>query len=212
MPSDKSNSAPGARLDPDMVEKVVVVVLLAFLTSRMVPAVVGSAGYINVLLLISETIVVFFVVFRRPAIALSYRSVDWALGFAGTFVALLAIPASGAPLVPIGVSAALMIAGFLLQLAAKLTLNRSFGVVAANRGVKIGGPYRLIRHPMYAGYMLTHAAFVLGGPNLWNIVVYSAAFCLFVARIIVEERVLQADPAYQALSQKVRYRLVPFVF
>ncbi len=34
----------------------------------------------------------------------------------------------------------------------KVLLGLSFGVVAANRGVKIGGPYSFIRHPMYAGY------------------------------------------------------------
>ncbi len=212
MPGNRSDSAPAARFDLDAVEKVVVVILLLFLTARMVPAVVRRGDYLNILLLMSEAMVVFFVVFRRRAIALSYRSVDWGLGFAGTVAALLAIPTSGAPLVPTSVSATLMLAGFVLQVSAKLTLSRSFGVVAANRGVKIGGPYRLIRHPMYAGYMLTHVAFVLAGPNLWNIVIYGAAFCLFVARIIVEERVLIEDPEYQALSQRVRYRLVPFVF
>ena len=65
-----------------------------------------------------------------------------------------------------GIAEAITISGFVLQLSAKLTLRRSFGVVAANRGVKASGPYRLVRHPMYAGYALTHVGFLLAGPNL----------------------------------------------
>ena len=125
MPGNRSESAPAARFDLDAVEKVVVVILLLFLTARMVPAVVRSGDYLNILLLMSEAMVVFFVVFRRRAIALSYRSVDWGLGFAGTVAALLAIPTSGAPLVPTSVSATLMLAGFVLQVSAKLTLSRT---------------------------------------------------------------------------------------
>ena len=105
-----------------------------------------------------------------------------------------------------------MIAGFALQLSAKLTLRRSFGVVAANRGVKANGPYRLIRHPMYAGYALTHIGFLLAGPTLWNLAIYITVLTIAVRRIVAEERVLREDAAYRALVEKVRYRLLPWVF
>jgi protein-S-isoprenylcysteine O-methyltransferase Ste14 len=105
-----------------------------------------------------------------------------------------------------------MISGFVLQLSAKLTLRRSFGVVAANRGVKASGPYRLIRHPMYAGYALTHVGFLLAGPTLWNLAIYGTTLTIAVRRIIAEERVLRLDPVYQSLTTRVRYRLLPFVF
>ena len=100
----------------------------------------------------------------------------------------------------------------MLQLSAKLTLRRSFGVVAANRGVKASGPYRLVRHPMYAGYALTHVGFLLAGPTLWNLAIYGATLAIAVRRIIAEERVLRRDSAYRALADRVRYRLLPFVF
>ena len=105
-----------------------------------------------------------------------------------------------------------MIAGFALQLSAKLTLRRSFGVVAANRGVKASGPYRLVRHPMYAGYALTHIGFLLAGPSLWNLALYGTVLTIAVRRIVAEERVLREDPAYRALAAKVRYRLLPGLF
>src|ERR1700682_5194874 len=49
----------------------------------------------------------------------------------------------------------LITAGVLLQIYAKLTLRRSFGIIAANRGVMTSGPYRVVRHPMYAAYLLS---------------------------------------------------------
>lgn len=203
---------PAVRLDLDLVEKVIVTAFWGFLCARLIPGAFESGEYLNILLVLSEALVVFLVVLRRRATAISQRSVDWFVGFAGTLVPLLALPPEGSPVVPIVFCAILMLGGLGLNMWAKLTLLRSFGVVAANRGIKIGGPYRLIRHPMYAGYMLTQVGFLLSGPNFWNACVYALAFGLQVVRILAEERVLNQDPAYRALSARVRYRLAPFVF
>jgi protein-S-isoprenylcysteine O-methyltransferase Ste14 len=206
------STLPTVHLDLDLLERLTVTVLLGFMTARMVPAVLANATYLNIVLLFSEAVVVFFIVFRRRAAAISRHTGDWIIGFAGTFVALLAMQSEGEPIIPTSYCLLLMLTGFFLQTAAKLTLRRSFGLVAANRGVKIDGPYRLVRHPMYAGYTLTHIGFLLSGPTLWNVCVYTLAFGLFVARILAEERILSEDAAYQSFCTKVRYRLIPFVF
>jgi protein-S-isoprenylcysteine O-methyltransferase Ste14 len=205
-------NVPAVRLDLDIAEKVVVTAFWGFLCARLVPGVFESGEYLNILLLMSEALVVFFVVFRRRATAISERSVDWFVGFAGTLLPLFALSPEGEPAVPITLCAILMLGGLCLNITAKLTLLRSFGVVAANRGIKIGGPYRLIRHPMYAGYILTHLGFLLSSPNLWNACVYSVAFVFQLMRIFAEERMLNEDPAYRELALRVRYRLAPFVF
>lgn len=203
---------PAARtFDWDLLERVVVVVLLGTLASRLVPAAIAGL-YQNWLLLLAEGCVVFFVLFRRATTEISLRPLDWALGFGGTLAAMLVISPSDTPLAPIAFCGLLIVAGIAFQLYAKFTLRRSFGVVAANRGVKVSGPYRLVRHPMYAGYTLTHLGFLLSGPNWWNLGVYGLALALNIARILAEERVLMADPAYQDMSRTVRYRLVPYVF
>ena len=212
MAKSESNSLAAVRLDLDLVEKVVITIFWGWLCARLVPGVFETGAYVNILLLMTEAVVVLLVVLRRRTTAISRRSFDWFAGFAGTLVPLLAISPSGEPLVPIALCAILMFGGFGLNIAAKLTLLRSFGVVAANRGVKIGGPYRLIRHPMYAGYMLTHLGFLLSGPNLWNACVYGLAFGLQLLRIMAEERMLNQDPAYREMSVRVPYRLAPFVF
>jgi protein-S-isoprenylcysteine O-methyltransferase Ste14 len=201
-----------ARLDLDLVEKVVIIALWGFLCARLVPAALESGTYLSILLVISEAVVVLLVVIRRHTTAISRRSIDWFTGFAGTVVPLFAMPPVGQPVVPVAACVILMLGGLGLNTWAKLTLLRNFGVVAANRGITKGGPYRLIRHPMYAGYMLTQLGFFLSGPNLWNACLYTLAFGLQVMRILAEERILNEDPAYRELSVRVPYRLVPFVF
>lgn len=204
---------PAARsFDWDLLEKVVVVVLLGLLASRLIPSAIETGRYQNWLLLVAESCVVFFVLFRRSTNSISRRPLDWALGFGGTLAPMLVIASSDTPLVPLALCSFLIIGGMLFQLYAKFTLRLSFGVIAANRGVKVSGPYRFMRHPMYAGYTLTHLGFLLSGPNWWNLGVYSLGLALNISRILAEERVLMADPAYQELSRKVRYRLIPYVF
>jgi protein-S-isoprenylcysteine O-methyltransferase Ste14 len=196
----------------DLLEKVVVTAFWGLMCARLLSAVVETGAYLSILLLMSEALVVLLILLRRSTTAISKRGFDWFFGFAGTLMPLCALPAEGEPVVPIALCAILMVGGFGLNLAAKLTLLRSFGVIAANRGVKIGGPYRLVRHPMYAGYMLTQLGFLLSGPNAWNACVYAVAFGLQVMRILAEERILNQDPAYREMSVRVRYRLAPFVF
>lgn len=75
---------------------------------------------------------------------------------------LLARPAPAGTLIPADLATALMLAGLLVQIAAKAALWRSFGLLPANLGIRTGDPYWLLRHPMYAGYMLTHVGFLLG--------------------------------------------------
>ena len=196
----------------DLLEKVVVVLLLATLASRLIPPAITTGHYQNWLLLLAEGCVVFFVLFRRSTTNISLRPLDWALGFGGTLAPMLVIASSDTPLVPVAFCGFLIIAGMLFQIYAKFTLRRSFGVIAANRVVKVSGPYRFVRHPMYAGYTITHLGFLLSGPNWWNFSVYALGLALNITRILAEERMLMADPAYQELSRKVRYRLVPFLF
>lgn len=196
----------------DLIEKVVITALLGVLAARMIPAAINSGDVLPVILLASETLVVVFILLRRRTQDISLDWRDWMFGLAGTVAPLLAAPPSGDPLIPVAVCGFLMVVGLCLNIAAKLTLRRSFGVVAANRGVKVSGPYRLIRHPMYAGYALTQIGFLLSGPTLWNFTIYALAFSIQIARIRAEERILNNDPAYSAMSERVRYRLVPFVF
>jgi protein-S-isoprenylcysteine O-methyltransferase Ste14 len=194
----------------DIVEQIAVLALYTWLVIRLWPGEFSASNWYPVLLLLSEGMVVALLLIRRPTDRISTRGLDWLLAGGGTFIVLL-VGQGGAPLHgPLG--AVLMLVGLVIHVGAKLSLFRSFGVVAANRGVKAGGLYRLVRHPMYAGYMLTHVGFMLVAPSLWNLAVYAAAWAFLVARIYAEERVLSEDPKYLELKARVRYRLLPGVF
>ncbi len=194
----------------DLFEQAAVLALYAWLVARLWPGEFSASNWYPLLLLLSEGLVVVLLLIRRPTDRISTRGFDWFLAAGGTFVVLL-VGKGGAPLHgPLG--AVLMLFGLTIHVGAKLSLFRSFGVVAANRGVKVGGLYRLVRHPMYAGYMLTHIGFLLVAPSLWNLAVYAAAWAFLVARIYAEEKVLGEDPAYQEFKGRVRYRLLPGVF
>lgn len=75
------------------------------------------------------------------------------------------------------------------------------------------GPYALVRHPMYAGALLLF----LGGPlMLSSCVGLILGFALIVTlaiRSVGEEAMLKQElPGYREYTQKVRSRLIPFVF
>ena len=191
----------------DRAEKIVLAGLYAWLAYRLMPQ-LGSHP-VNAIYLASEALIILLVLFRRSASDISHRSADWVAGFAGTFLTLLVVQADGA-LVPYG--GLLMLVGLAISLSAQLSLRRSFGVVAANRGVRTGGAYRLVRHPMYLGYFFTQLGFLLANPALWNLALCVVWTACQIYRVHAEERMLSEDGAYTAFAQRVPYRLVPFVY
>jgi protein-S-isoprenylcysteine O-methyltransferase Ste14 len=102
--------------------------------------------------------------------------------------------------------------GFVVCIAGALSLNESFGVVAANRGVKSRGMYRFMRHPIYAGYFLEAGAFLAQNLSIDNILIMMIWACFQFRRIFVEEAFLAADPDYVAYQKSVPWRLIPFVW
>jgi protein-S-isoprenylcysteine O-methyltransferase Ste14 len=125
---------------------------------------------------------------------------------------LLVVPAAASAFVPSELASTFMIAGMIIQISAKTVLWRSFGLIPANRGIRTKGPYRVVRHPMYAGYTITHIGFLLGFPSLQNSLLYFATFSIEVIRLFREEAILKQDHLYRSYAARVRYRLLPGVF
>lgn len=196
----------------DAVEKCVFATVFAFFAYRMVHAYLDTGSPVTLIYLLDQLVVLAFILVRRSPKELSLKLGDWLVGCGGTLCAILIGPPSGEPLVPPSVVAVLLALGLFIHLSAKFALRRSFGVVAANRGVKASGPYRLVRHPMYLGYVVSQAGILLAGPTLANVVVIGLCWGLFVMRIVAEERVLLRDGAYREFVSRTRYRLVPGVY
>ena len=194
----------------DFLEQVLVLALYVWLIARLWPNQLSPTNWYPLLILLSEGLVVVLLVIRRQADCISMDFRDWAVAFAGTFLVLF-VGRGGPPLSGAG-GALLMLIGLAIHVGAKFSLLRSFGLVAADRGVKRRGLYAVVRHPMYAGYMLTHIGYLLVAPSWWNLAIYSAAWALFIARIFAEERVLSGNPQYRSYMDGVRHRLLPSVF
>ncbi|MFL5013616.1 methyltransferase family protein [Rhizobium sp.] len=196
----------------DIIEKVLIGYFFVGIVMRVLPQMQDDRAIIDCLLIVSEGAAAFLILTRRPTRNASLRFFDWTVTAIGTIFPLLAAPSATQPLAPLAFCGTVMALGFILQISAKLTLRRSFGLVPANRGVKIGGPYKFIRHPMYAGYLMTHIGFFLAHPSLWNFAIYATALAAQCFRLLAEEGLLKQDPAYEAFMATTRYRLVPLAF
>jgi protein-S-isoprenylcysteine O-methyltransferase Ste14 len=75
------------------------------------------------------------------------------------------------------------------------------------------GPYRYVRHPMYAGMVLFVIGTALMLGSLWALAVTPVLFVMLGLRIRGEEHVLRQDLAgYSEYMTKTPWRLVPGVW
>ncbi len=152
--------------------------------------------------------VVLFLIRRQPRVVSDHAGA-WLLAAAGTFGGLLLRPQGAHPEWGVEAGLGLQLLGLALALASLAALGRSFGFVAADRGLVTGGPYAVVRHPVYAAYVLIQCGYVLQAISVRNIAVLAVATGCNAGRAICEERVLAAHSDYAAYRNRVRRRLLP---
>jgi protein-S-isoprenylcysteine O-methyltransferase Ste14 len=146
---------------------------------------------------------------RRPARAVSRRLGDWLLAFGGTFGGVLFRPVGAHTSWGLTAGLAIQVIGLAVCVASFLALGRSFGFVAADRGLVRRGPYALVRHPIYASYVLLQLGYVLQSLSWRNALVMLFASGCNVGRARAEDRVLASNPEYDEYRRHVRWRLIP---
>lgn len=162
-------------------------------------------------IVVQEALLVLFFLTRRRSAATSDRPFDWAVGVAGTILPLLMRPRDEPS--PLGwLGGPVQITGVAIAIVGLLCLGRSLGVVAANRGVKTVGAYRVVRHPVYAAYLLSYLGYLTSHPSARNVVIIALTVVLLNARAIAEERFLGRDPAYREYLSRTPWRFVPCVY
>jgi protein-S-isoprenylcysteine O-methyltransferase Ste14 len=196
----------------DWIERLLVLAFYLWLVARLLGNYGSDGGLANLLMLPSEGLVVLFLILRRRARTISRHPGEWMLAIVGTCSPMLVRPESMHALVPPLIGAILVLMGIVIQVLAKIALGRSLGLVPAHRGLKLNGPYRFVRHPMYAGYALSHVGFLLMNATLWNLVLYVGCESIQVLRLLAEEHLLSNDPCYRSYQATVRYRLIPGLF
>jgi protein-S-isoprenylcysteine O-methyltransferase Ste14 len=112
-------------------------------------------------------------------------------------------------------SAALFAAGIALRTWAVRALGVHYSHLVAvgdDHRVVDTGPYRLLRHPAYAGMILAHSGVVIWFFNMVTLIMFLCALIPgIVGRILVEEKAIMNVNGYAAFA-KTRARLIPFVW
>lgn len=174
-----------------------------------------TSRYTLLLLVLAESVTLLLVLFARRALVRDMSPVAVAATvYASLFFVLFGYGATHR-LVPEWLGAALQLGGLAWQLLAKLTLGRSFGLLPATRGLVTTGPYRVVRHPIYLGYLIAHVGFLLSNFSAQNVAVLVVLYFAQGVRMLREEAVLESGDqksAYCHYRASVRYRIVPFVY
>ncbi|MFL5661365.1 MAG: methyltransferase family protein [Ktedonobacteraceae bacterium] len=75
------------------------------------------------------------------------------------------------------------------------------------------GLYARVRHPMYVGVLIMVIGIPLALGSWWGLAVLALTLPVLIWRILDEEELLKKDlPGYREYAQKVRYRLVPYLW
>jgi protein-S-isoprenylcysteine O-methyltransferase Ste14 len=196
----------------DLIARAIIAALFGLMSYNLLADFIQTGHVTGLLLLVSEALVVVLTVMRRRT-HLVDRSV------AATVTTALSI--AGPPLLRAGhvpgllpdiATAVVSAIGLVIVIGAKMTLGRSFGIAPANRGVVASGPYVVVRHPIYLGYLITHVGFLAANPTALNLAIVVLADGALILRALMEERLLSADAAYRTYCQRVAWHLVPGVF
>lgn len=148
---------------------------------------------------------------RRAPRTVSRHPLDWLVAYAGWFMSFLVRP--GGYQLPWAGSfgLGLQCAGLALWAWAFAKLARSYGIVPADRGLITRGPYAVVRHPLYAAYIVGGAGYLIQSLSAWNVLIDAVTVGFQVVRITREERHLDG-PDYARYRDRVRWRLVPGIW
>jgi protein-S-isoprenylcysteine O-methyltransferase Ste14 len=142
------------------------------------------------------------------------RAAVWAVTVMATFAMVVApsLPpvrhlwAVGA--IQTQVQAVLGVIGMAIALPAMARLGRSFSLTPQARSLTTGGPYRLIRHPLYLGESLNVIGLMVASGSLTVVLAALVVVAGEVTRAALEERLLRATfPGYEDAFRGVAHLL-----
>ena len=147
--------------------------------------------------------VAFLVSMYASFVLLSYRPVAKMIGFQ---------PQLNHSPTALMLSNLMVIAGVGLSVYSLLYLRFNFSILPEARELITRGPYRIVRHPIYLGEILSGAGLVLAMPNWIFLLLLVTFIAAQLFRTRIEEAILRkAFPDYDGFARRTRYRLIPGV-
>jgi protein-S-isoprenylcysteine O-methyltransferase Ste14 len=158
-------------------------------------------------------VVILFAIRRRGVAGHRATWREGCVALAGTFllnvVAYLPVEES-ASTETLFASTVVVTAGTVFTIWSLATLGRCFGLLPEVRGLVLRGPYRLVRHPVYLGELLSAVGLLLARPHPLIVLIFGVFVLLQYARTVYEERALSAVfPAEYPVYRARVPRLVP---
>jgi protein-S-isoprenylcysteine O-methyltransferase Ste14 len=168
----------------------------------------GMIGY-----LFNCALIVLTMLARRPPLKVTTNVWLWLLTPFTTYLGALApwLANDGHSIASPVVIGCLALIGPALTVWARISLGRSIGFVPALRGVVVSGPYRYIRHPIYAGALISLSAMAIESFSLQNILFFGFGALCIVLKSLAEERFLAISPEYSHYAESVKWRWVLWV-
>lgn len=163
-------------------------------------------------LVLYNTLLVLVTVTRRPTVSTSPRIRDWVAALLTVAISFGFQPEEWHQTGAQAAGVILQGVGLTTMGLAVMNLGRSFGIVAANRGVKCSGLYGCVRHPLYTGESLFFTGFLLTNFSPINLIVWVGILCGLLIRAWAEEGHLRQDLEYRAYLDAVPYRFFPGLF
>ena len=109
----------------------------------------------------------------------------------------------------------IILAGFIMVFLSFKENNYAARTVEVFQGQKVidTGPYSVVRHPMYADLITIFLFIPLALGSFWAVIFFVLVCVVIIFRIYNEEDFLKKNlPGYVEYCQKVRYRLIPYVW
>lgn len=173
---------------------------------------VHSGSLILLGLVLFNTLLVTVTIARRPSVSTSTQIKDWLAAVLTVGLSMVFRPWGWHQSFAQAAGSILQGIGLIIMTVALTNLGRSFGIVAANRGIKRSGLYGWVRHPLYGGELIFFTGFLLTTFSPYNLIVWFGMLVGLVIRSWAEEDHLSRDPEYQAYMKAVPYSFFPKLF
>ncbi len=163
--------------------------------------------FMNHLLAVAFLVLVIFLYFRRGSATTTTRSLPVRFVAMLAFFLPFAIPflgnAARTGAAALAISSLIITAGLAFTLTALMTLGKSFSIIPQTRHLVVQGPYRLVRHPIYLGEIITYFGMALASISIPNVLVVLLLILSQIYRAIQEEKLLaETFPDYLHYASK----------